>query len=44
MLYLMATVQLPGSKWFDTQHGRAHRNKNTDVSLAKEFQKKLSNE
>ena len=40
----MVTVQLLGSKKFDTQMAGHTLTKNTDVSLALEFQKHLSNE
>ena len=39
----MDTVQLPVSKWFDTQMAVHTATKNTDVSLALESQKHLSN-
>ena len=39
----MATVQLPGSKRFDTQISVHTVTKNTDVSLAQEFQKRWPN-
>ena len=41
---LMDTVQLLGSKRFDTQMAVHTATKNTDVSLAQEFQKHLSSE
>ena len=40
---MMATVQLTGSKWFDNQIEVHIETQNTDVSLAKEFKKYLSN-
>ena len=39
----MTTVQLPVSKWFDTKMKVRTAAQNTDVSLALEFQKHLSN-
>ena len=39
----MTTVQLPVSKWFDTKMASQTATKNTDVSLALEFQKHSSN-
>ena len=41
---MVATVQLPGSKCFDTQITVHTVTQNTDVSLAQGFQKHLSNE
>ena len=40
----MTTVKLPGSKRFYTQMEVQTATKNTDVSLALEFQKHFSNE
>ena len=40
----MDTAQLPGSKQFDTQMEVHIESKNTDMILAQEFQKHLSNE
>ena len=39
----MVMLQLPGSKWFDTQMAVHTATQNTDVSLALESQKHLSN-
>ena len=43
IFHLMATVQLAGSKRFDTQMAVHTVTQNTDVSLALEFKKYLSN-
>ena len=43
VLHMMTNVQLPGSKWFDTQMAVHTETQNTDVVLAQEFQKHLSN-
>ena len=40
----MSTVKLPGSKQVDTQMEVHTATQNTNVSLAQEFQKYLSNE
>ena len=40
----MVTLQLPGSKTFDAQMEVHTSTQNTDVNLAQEFQKHLSNE
>ena len=42
MYQLMYTVQLPGSKTFDTQILMHYCTLKKDVSLAKEFQKNMS--
>ena len=44
ILHLMANLQLPGSKQFDTQMSVNTETQNTDVSLEQEFQKHSSNE
>ena len=41
---MMDTVQIPGSKRFDTQMSVHIATQNTDVSLAQDLQKHLSNE
>ena len=43
IFHLMVTVQLPGSKRFDTQMEVHTETQNTDVSLSQEFKKHLSN-
>ena len=42
--HIMATVQLPGGKRFDTQMEVHTETQNTDVSLSQESPKHLSNE
>ena len=44
ILHLMATIQLPDSKRFDTQIYVHTETQNTDESLALEFQKHFSKE
>ena len=44
IFHLMSTLQLPGSKMFDTKMTVNTATQNTNVSLALEFQNHLSNE
>ena len=44
ILFLMANIQLPGSKRFDTQMVVHTETQNTDMILAQEYQKHFSNE
>ena len=39
IFHLMATVQLPGSRYFDTQMAVQTTTQSTDLSLTQEFQK-----
>ena len=43
LFQLMVTVQLEGSKGYDTQMLMDYENSTTDVSLSQEFQKRLYN-
>ena len=43
IFHMMYTVQHPGSKWFNTQNTLHTAAQNTDMILAQEFQKHLSN-
>ena len=43
IFHLMVTVQLPGSKYYDTQMGMHSVAQNSNVNLAWEFHKYISN-